>query len=182
ALRSVRRAWRGFPFWRSSQLSPFSPYSPGGWWLLPIWLYCSTVTGHSQLIIYTVICGIAGRSRHQAAMQDGHAILEYRQPRSISNVACFATRADLCPFALTNQGRQGLVCAVGPQAAVSGVRTPRIPCLTLALAKDFQRTLKVGISRLAWAADKIQRVAVRDLLVRRSGRVQAESVDGLAQH
>src|SRR5690606_38576523 len=75
-------------------------------------------------------------SRHQAATQDGHAILEYRQPRPIRNVARLAIRADLCPFALTYQARQGLVCAVCPHAAVSGVRTPRIPCLTLALAKD----------------------------------------------
>src|SRR5690606_11256557 len=78
--------------------------------------------------------GIEGGSRHQAATQDGRAILEYRQPRPIRNVARLAIRADLCPFALTHQRRQCLVYAVGPQAAVSGVRAPRIPCLTLALA------------------------------------------------
>src|SRR5690606_30180856 len=111
-----------------------------------------------------------------------HAILEYRQPRPIRNVARLAIRADLCPFALPYQARQGLDCAVCPHAAVSGVRPPPIPCLPLALAKDFQRTLKVGISRLAWAADQVWRVAVRDFLIRRAGRVQAKSVGGLAQH
>src|SRR5690606_33416422 len=46
---------------------------------------------------------------------------------SISNVARLAIRADLCPLAITHQGRQGLVCAIGPQAAVSGVGAPVVP-------------------------------------------------------